>query len=327
MRAKTIFIGADLGNVYCKFVSGPKNQGLFSSHACPAVEEDIETDAGDLLDNLTVNIRYNGREELWFVGEKAHRVKSAREFRKEKAARRNIIPLLLTGIALSAEDVFVEPRVVVGLPISHYKQQAGQMEDILVGTYEVRLPGKQVHIDIKPGNVLAAQECYMVAFDQILGWHGEVVRPDLAKKIIGISDPGWKTWNIAVMNRLRPEPAACHTFNNTGFADAYTDFMRRAAREYDLRPFELEERFNILGRPEIEALAERWENLASMFPFWSEPRASFDVLYLAGGGEGFKNPETGKLCFKNYDFTLLPEAQFANARAFYKVAKMKLGGK
>ena len=327
---KEFYLGADLGNSFCKFVTGPtiREQGKFPSFACPAREEDIESTEGEWLENLIVNIRrIEGKgmvaEETWFVGEKARRARSTKEFGANKAARQNILPLLLTGIAVSARGVFVTPKLGVGLPISHYRRQWKTLKEKLCGTYEVRLPKKQVRVEIKPKNVLVMQECFMIPYDQILDWDGRVINSDLTRAVIGISDPGWKTWNISVMNRLQPENTASTTLNNLGLSDAYVDFLRRANREFDMRPEEIERRFLDLGQEEINRLAQIWENTVRPFPFWSDPR-NFDALFLAGGGEAFRNPETGELCFSVYPLKLLKNSQFANARAFYKVARAKL---
>ena len=163
----------------------------------------------------------------------------------------------------------------------------------------------------------------MIPYDVILDWEGNVVNSDLARAVIGISDPGWKTWHVAVMNRLQPENTASTTLNNLGLSNDYVDFLRRANREFDMRPEEIERRFLTLGRPEIELLAQTWENTVKPFPFWTDSR-NFDVLFLAGGGQAFMNPETNKLCFNTYPLELLENPQMANARAFFKVAKTKL---
>lgn len=304
-----VFYGIDVGRGAVKAVS-VSGQVSFPSYLAPYRERDLVSQADNVLEQLVVSI--DGHQ--YFVGELARREGGTREFVKDKVSHDNTLPLLLTAIALLALDDYTAPKVVVGLPVSDYKYQARAFENKVLGNYRVQLPHKKVNIELVKGQVLAFPEGAGALWDMALSPSGKPLATALGEQSVGIIDVGWKTCNVVILRELKYNDMGSTTFP-LGLSRAFNWFYKRISRDVDILPAEAELRLAKDGAPELQRLArEIRDQLAAWWHNWQD----LDRIFLAGGGGLALAP------YLDMPVHLVPDAQVANARGFYKVSRAQL---
>lgn len=305
-----MYFGTDIGRSHTKVASGPTNEDVvtFPSYVMPARELALLSKEGNIMERLTVTI--NGRQ--WFIGEIARREGGSKEFTKQKAIHRNTLPLMLTGIALAAEESYIEAKVVVGLPIADYRKQAKEFEAAVKGSYTVELPTKKVQIEIqKP---LAFPECAGMTLNEIMEQTGHINNLQLSQGIVGGLDVGWKTLNFAALENMQYINSKSGTMP-IGLNKAFINFYNRISSEIDVTMAEAEKMFPHKAIPELKQLAR--EITDGIAPFWPE-LSLFDAIFLGGGGGEILSD------YLTPAFRLVKSPKTANARGFWKVAKTQL---
>lgn len=311
-----MYFGIDVGNSDVKVVAGPGLKKRFPSYACLAHDMDLEPEDSDDGFKVIVN------NQKWFVGSLARQEGGSREYTKDKAGREYLLPLLLAGVASLSNGNMVVPRIGIGLPINDYRKQSGELVKRICGRYEVKIKGHEMLIAIQPENVIPFPEGAF-AWDTILEWDGSQSKNAFSVQSIACIDPGWKTVNFSVLKDFKYVDSMSGTLPNLGLSDAYRAFFKRATRDFDLLPNQIEERFPRDGWRERTELAKRIEDNLRMF--WPDVRGFDSIILAGGGGEAFRNKEsTESVSYFSFPVTFLNEATFANARIFYKVARKKL---
>ena len=303
-----MFIGWDGGRSFTK-IAYNHDVVCFPSYVMQGKQLDL-TSSGDIMNNLIVDI--NG--EQYFVGNLAKQEGGSREFTKAKAEHPNTIPLLLTSVALVSEEDIVSPKIVVGLPISDYQKQAKSFESKIKGIYEIKLPHKELLLDIRADNVICFPEGAGTAWNLVLDSSGRVSNSALISKQIGILDIGWKTMNFCALQGMNYDNSKSGTLP-LGISTAFKSFYKRISNEQDLTLSEAETLFLKHGQPELKQLAQKIKDDISV---WWTNLGIFDSIYLAGGG--------GVALADYFDdkFKVVDDAQYSNAKGFLKIAKAQL---
>lgn len=103
----------------------------------------------------------------------------------QTARHENTLPLLVTGLALAAQDDYAAPRVVIGLPIADYRTQAREFEQATLGYYDAQLPHKRVRIELARGQVVAFPEGAGALWALLLGSKGQPLDTPPARRSRG----------------------------------------------------------------------------------------------------------------------------------------------
>lgn len=308
-----MWFGVDKGRHGVKGV-GPYAENTLAMPSYMVTARDLDLDSSSpnsVLDHLDVTI--NGTR--FFAGELARCNGGSREFGKVKSDHPYTIPLTLLAVALLCPAPYASIKLAVSLPISDYKTQAAGLEKRLVGEHVVKLPGRQVELEIPRNQVVAFPECAAAAWDLMLSPQGKAQNMDIRKATKAVIDIGWKTVNFAVLRGLNYDDAASGTLP-LGLSQAFKYYYKRVVRERDLLPSQAELRLLRDGVPELKRLAQEIRDSLSM---WWPDLTEFDHVFLAGGGgealADYLNIPGARV---------LPDYHIANARGLYKICRANL---
>lgn len=309
-----MYIGCDIGRGDTKVFSD-KDVFKFPSYVAEARTLDLESGEMKSDSNNMEHLSVEIDGDKFFLGELARREGGSREYQKDKVKHRNTIPLLLTSIALASPDKYCKAKVVTGVPISDYQTQGKKFEKEITGSYRIKLPHKEVYLQLLKNNILTFPEGAGAIWNELLDDHGQLLETTLTDQVIGVLDVGWKTVNFAVLRKMQYDDGASGTLP-MGLSKAFKIYYKRISRRYDLSPSQAEKSLISKGQQELIRLSQEIQDQISM---WWTNGLELDCVFIAGGG--------GKALFDHLNFQkkrLLDEPQMANAEGYYKVAQMKL---
>ncbi len=198
-------VGLDIGFGFTKATNG-KDSTIFKSVYGEAQEirfNDSSLNPPSREEHLHIEV--DGKP--WFVGELAERQSVKRFFtldQKEFVAGYSKI------LAMSALAPMVEQedpvKLVVGLPIAHYKAHAKELAGILSGQHRVALVGPDGARDetvVRVAQVKVVPQPMGAMLNLMLGNAGEVVNKRFATEKVGIIDVGFKTSDFTILDRTR----------------------------------------------------------------------------------------------------------------------------
>ncbi|HBE80364.1 MAG TPA: hypothetical protein DDW65_21660 [Firmicutes bacterium] len=313
------YAGIDVGYWGLK-IATDSGELILPSCVAPWKKRDVKTEINRnsdmklILANLEIGI--NG--QMYHVGSLANQGGN-RNYEKEKyiptsdETFSNAKILLLTGLALLAKTDYINPSIVICLPINDYSSQATKSEKYLPGYYEVVLPYKTVRIKLETGKVLAIQEGIAALSSTLLNPDGTQVSKSLyTGKRIGLNDFGWRTDNFFFMDWTDPDimdykDQRSGTVPTGGLSNAFAEFYKRITRTRDITADEAEKIFLKEGRQEIQERIDKNYNHIRMY--WPDVSMIDYILFSGGGGQN-----TYKMWpYPQEKVVLLPNAIMANA--------------
>ncbi|MBO8168717.1 MAG: ParM/StbA family protein [Thermoanaerobacteraceae bacterium] len=256
---------------------------------------------------------------------------------KNKAADDMSLACLATSLALVANNEQQDFYVITGLPVAHFGTQLKQeYEKALKGSkFTVKFLSGYLEKQTREIRILAAKvlpQGYGAYLDQLLNANGNVARTEYLAPT-GIIDIGFKTTDIVYVNDMQPIDRSSFPLE-LGMSWAYEQLQRQLNATYDIQKSleEIEEIFlnkkvrihreyrditpwietacrALTGRLRNE-IARKWANITDL-----------ENIVIAGGG--------GVALFEYLDYPqkiLSTDAQFANARGFWKAGKRITGG-
>jgi hypothetical protein len=252
-------------------------------------------------------LEYDGTKYL--VGEIAKNEGGCSTFDKNNHLRHIICTL--AGIAL-ANDNDYHGSIVMGLPISDFKTKKREIES-LRGKYNFNLCDASFMVYIPELAVIPQGAAAF--YDMILSDNGKSISGSQALgKYIGIIDIGEKTLDFVTINHdqfIMEQSGSLDLGMNKAYLRLCSviqqqlgfSIMPNQAPEYIRRiPKETNTEYRKLANEIIDGIS-RWWNFNQ-----------FDIIYLAGGG----GAALQEFIAERIKCNLISEAQFSNARGYYK---------
>lgn len=305
-------VGLDVGRGYVKAVNQDR-QITFPSVVSDGMTRHLKNDRFD-LDEL--DVRVNGRH--YFVGTLA--------IRESRGAASNLAKTVNLGwmrvlapVALACLGEAADYQLVVGVPIADYTpENRRSIEQGLAGRYAVELPGRTITVCIARVTVIAQGAGAL--WGQLLNLNGQVYRTDFAQKSLACVDVGYRDVNLCTMQRMKYIDSQSDS-RPIGANIAHAEAIRILSRErgVDLTIEQVEDWLR--EHPEDEAIVEpAYAHWATQIAEWVKqklPNPAMYTIFLAGGG-ALRLQEYLRVHFPNA--ILSPDAQFANASGFHKLA-------
>ena len=254
-----------------------------------------------------------------------------------KAADEMALACLATSLAMVAKNDKQDFYVITGLPVAHFGTKLKEeYENALRGCeFSVRFLSGHMENQSKELRILSSKvlpQGYGAYLDQLLNEEGNVARTDYLAPT-GVLDIGFKTTDIVFVDDMQPVDR--HSFPlELGMSWAYEQLQKQLNNSYDIQKSleEIEEVFlskeirigkeykdvtpwletasrALTGRLKNE-IARKWTNITDL-----------ENIVVAGGG--------GMVLFDYLDYPqkrLSVDAQFANARGFWKAGRRITGG-
>jgi len=330
-------LGVDLGYGYTKAVSETGKRVLFPSlvgSGRPRYLGGVFGPAQEgAVDDLDVMI--DGRE--YFVGDLARRESrdASRAFEQDKAAHPNTKVLLATASALLADAKLGPVHLVTGLPLRYYAGQKERFKEILEGmSAEVQFlsgPRKGQSRRVKFDRVTVFPQAAGAVYAALLNGQAGPKKGAM----VALIDIGYKTTDFIVFEvqeRLRVREDLSGTIE-AGVSDVHraVQVNLAAVTKAELDPAEVEsairsgaiwyggEMYDVAAMAE-EARREVARAVKDRVTLAWGPKANYLAqVYLAGGGAEELKDHLKDL---HPAQALVPEAQFANAVGFLRVAEM-----
>ncbi len=328
-------LGVDIGYGFVKGYNG-QNEVVFPSVA--GIGRDISyqsqlTTYQSPLDTLSIG--YNGKK--YFIGDYAIRQSSipSRSLDIKKPEDLNTLLLFLTTLGLYSKESHQEFNIVTGLPTNYILSYQDQLQNLLSGNHHIKLKirgnDEERNMSVKEVNIVP--QPFGTLFNLVLDSNGEVADHEMSKKIVGIADIGFKTADFVVSDSLEFVDRLSSSSLN-GMVSAYEIIaaMIRSRYKIDKKDYELDQivkskSIKIAGvnHDISDIISEAFYNLASKIKteldsLW-DYRGLDTILLTGGGGEALSEYIIPK--FNN--MVLVPDAQFANVKGFWKLARNKNG--
>lgn len=215
-------VGLDIGFGFTKATNG-KDSTIFKSVYGEATEirfGDSTLNPPSREEHLHIEVDGKG----WFVGELAERQSVKRFFTLDQ---KEFVSSYSKILALSALAPMVEQqdpiKLVVGLPIVHYKSHMKELSSILSGQHRVTLigpDGKREETVVRVAQVKVVPQPMGAMLNLMLGNLGEVVNKRFAGEKIGIIDIGFKTTDFTILDRTRYSERGSNSIDG-GIATAF----------------------------------------------------------------------------------------------------------
>jgi plasmid segregation protein ParM len=221
--AETV-IGIDIGFGFTKATDG-KDFLVFKSVYGEAVDLQFRE---NLLDNVKndEHIQIEIDDTQYFVGELAERQSSSRSFTLDQNQFVSSSSKILAFAALS--KLVHEPeqsiKLVVGLPIGHYRQYKEDLGKMLKNTHvftAIDTQGKQTEFKIKVTDVRVLPQPIGTVMDRLLGTQGMPKSQRFATDKIGIIDVGFRTTDYTISDKGRYSERGSLTTRN-GISKAFS---------------------------------------------------------------------------------------------------------
>lgn len=215
-------VGLDIGFGFTKATNG-KDSTIFKSIYGEAQEirfSDASLNPPSREEHLYVEV--DGKP--WFVGPLAERQSVKRFFTLDQ---KEFVAGYTKILAMAALAPMVEQqdpvKLVVGLPIVHYKAHAKELAGILSGQHRVALigpDGKRQETVVRIAQVKVVPQPMGALLNMMLGNAGEVVNKRFATEKVGIIDIGFKTTDFTILDRARYSERGSHSLEN-GISTAF----------------------------------------------------------------------------------------------------------
>ncbi len=281
------------------------------------------------LDTLALD--YNGKK--YFIGNYAIRQSSipSRSLDIKKPEDLNTLLLFLTSLGIFAREPNQQFSVVTGLPTNYILSYQDQLKNILAGEhhFSIHIKGKPEERQITVNDIKIVPQPFGTLFNLVLDNNGEIADQEMTNKIVGICDIGFKTADFVVADSLEFVDRLSSS-SNSGMVSAYEIIaaMIRSRYKIDKKDFELDQivknkSIKIAGvnHDISDIVSEAYFNLAAKIKteldsLW-DYRELDAIILTGGGGESLSE----YLIPKFNNMMLVQDAQFANVKGFFKLAK------
>ncbi|KKM08954.1 hypothetical protein SY88_21085 [Clostridiales bacterium PH28_bin88] len=293
----------------------------------------------DMVLDVEITNQSTGVTGHYFIGDLAIREGEQPTYiwSKNKAADDMSLACLATSLALVARNDHQDFYVITGLPVAHFGtqlkedfQQALKGNKFTVRFLSGRLQGRSKEIRILSAKVFP--QGYGVYLDQLLDAGGRIAATEYLAPT-GILDIGFKTTDVVFVNDMQPVDRSSFPLE-LGMSWAYEQVQKHLNNGYDIQK-SLEEMEIIFQEKQVRinkeykridpwietayrALTDRLKN--EIARKWTNT-TDLDNIVIAGGG--------GLALYDYLDYpqkVLPPDAQFSNAKGFWKAGKKISGG-
>ncbi len=326
-------LGVDIGYGFVKGYDG-QNEIVFPSVV--GIGRDISyqtllTNYKSPLDTLSIN--YNGKN--YFIGDYAIRQSSipSRSLDIKKPEDLNTLLLYLTALGIYSTEQQKQFSVVTGLPTNYILSYQNQLADLLSGEHHItiKLRGKNENKQFVVNDIRIVPQPFGTLFNLVLDNNGQVADHEMSNKIVGIADIGFKTADFVVSDSLEFVDRLSSSSTN-GMVSAYEIIaaMIRSRYKIDKKDYELDQivknkSIRIAGEDHdiSDIISEAYYNLAAKIKteldsLW-DYRELDSIILTGGGGEALSE----YLIPRFNNMMLVQDAQFANVKGFWKLAKNK----
>ncbi|MDX8394855.1 MAG: ParM/StbA family protein [Mariprofundaceae bacterium] len=217
-------IGIDIGFGFTKATDG-KTFKVFKSIYGEAVDIQFRESllsGGEQEEHLHIDFDGTG----YFVGELAERQSSTRQFTLDQtqfvASSTKI--LAIAALASFAEASKENVKVVVGLPIGHYRECKNELLTILRGDHEIGLTapdGSRKELKISIADARVIPQPIGSVMDRLLNDEGRAAEKRFALEKIGIVDVGFRTTDYTISDKARYSQRGSLTTEN-GISKAFS---------------------------------------------------------------------------------------------------------
>ncbi len=283
----------------------------------------------------TLSLTSNGKK--YFVGNYAIRQSSipGRSLDIKKPEDINTLLLFLTALGLYSPETHQQFSVVTGLPTNYILSYQEQLMNILQGEHYISLQvnGRAEEKHLNVSDISIVPQPFGTLYNLVLDNNGRVEDRDMTNKIVGIADIGFKTADFVVADSLEFVDRLSSS-SNSGMVSAYEIIAAMIRHKYkiDKKDFELDQivrnkTIKIAGVDHdiSDIISEAYYNLAAKIKteldsLW-DYRELDAIILTGGGGEALSE----YLIPKFNNMMLVHDAQFANVKGFWKLAKNKNG--
>ncbi len=281
------------------------------------------------LDRLSLT--NNGKK--YFIGNYAIRQSSipSRSLDIKKPEDINTLLLFLTALGIYSPEPQHQFKVVTGLPTNYILSYQEQLKNLLQGEHHIaiQLNNRTEEKQINVNEITIVPQPFGTLYNLALDNNGQVEDRDMTNKIVGIADIGFKTADFVVSDSLEFVDRLSSS-SNSGMVSAYEIIaaMIRSKYKIDKKDFELDQivkskTIKIAGvnHDISDMISEAYYNLAAKIKteldsLW-DYRELDAIILTGGGGEALSE----YLIPKFNNMMLVQDAQFANVKGFWKLAK------
>ncbi|MDX8398269.1 MAG: ParM/StbA family protein [Mariprofundaceae bacterium] len=200
-------IGIDIGFGFTKASDG-KDFKVFKSIYGEAVDFQFKESLLKSTDDEDQHIQVDVDGTSYFIGELAERQSANRQFTLDQTqfvANATKI-LALAAISLFSNQSRQSFKVVVGLPIGHYRQYKNELTSLLRQTHTITSrsgTGDNQPLQIAISNVSVIPQPIGSVMDRLLDSNGKATDQRFASEKIGIIDIGFKTCDFTISDKAR----------------------------------------------------------------------------------------------------------------------------
>ncbi len=328
-------LGVDIGYGFVKSFDG-QNEIAFPSVVGIGRDISYQSQLSTYSSPLdTLALISNGKK--YFVGNYAIRQSSipSRSLDIKKPEDINTLLLCLTALGLYSPEPQQNFNVVTGLPTNYILSYQEPLKNLLEGEHQIsiQLNGSLEEKVINVNDIVIIPQPFGTLYNLALDNNGEVEDRDMTNKIVGIADIGFKTADFVVSDSLEFVDRLSSS-SSSGMVSAYEIIasMIRSKFKIDKKDFELDQivknkTIKIAGvnHDISDIISEAFYNLAAKIKteldsLW-DYRELDAIILTGGGGEALSE----YLIPKFNNMMLVQDAQFANVKGFWKLARNKKG--
>ena len=201
-------LGIDIGFGFTKATNG-KDTLIFKSLLGDAADIQFWADFGDNAPTDHIHVTIDG--ESYFIGDLAEQQSSVLNFTldQERLISDYVKTLSLTaaGMLMQDESATNTPiNLISGLPIGYFKENHNRFNEQLAGHHTITYhssDGKEKNREIYINKVRMLPQPMGSIVNLLMNDNGKIANPDLAKQKIGVIDIGFRTTDLAILDRLR----------------------------------------------------------------------------------------------------------------------------
>ncbi|MFP4475280.1 MAG: hypothetical protein ACLFOY_06945 [Desulfatibacillaceae bacterium] len=244
-------LGIDVGFGFTKATNG-KEFIMFKSVIGEATELQFWSDLaqGPLTNNLHVSID----DKSYFVGDLAERQSDVRQYTldQEKLITEYVKVLALTMAGLFCEK-FVPLHLVSGLPVGYFRDFGEKFTRQILGHHNVnfmKADGSKVTRRLNIAKVRMVPQPFGSVLNLLMSDKGKIVKADMARQKLGVIDVGFRTTDIAILDKLQYINRGSRTMD-TGMSEAFRTIANKL-REKTGISMELYRLYEAVGKGSIK---------------------------------------------------------------------------
>jgi plasmid segregation protein ParM len=201
-------LGIDIGFGFTKATNG-KDTLVFKSLLGDAADVQFWADFGDDAPTDHIHVTIDG--ESYFIGDLAEQQSSVLNFTldQERLLSDYVKILSLTAAGMLTQNGSSTHRpinLVSGLPIGFFKENHNRFNEQLTGHHTITFhspDGKETIREIYINKVRMLPQPMGSILNLLMNNDGKVANTDLARQKIGVVDIGFRTTDLAILDRLR----------------------------------------------------------------------------------------------------------------------------